>query len=57
MSSTADRRRRSSGYDGDGASVEIGRREVVGKVREGQAKLLVVLVWVELLWNGGSTAR
>ena len=45
------------GYDGEGAPVEIGRREVVGMVREGEAKLLVVLVWAELLWNGGSTAR
>ena len=48
------------------APVEIGRREVVGKVSEGEAELLVVLVWAELLvvlvwaellWNGGSIAR
>ena len=34
----------------------IGRREVVGKVREGEAELLVGLAWAELLWNGGLTA-
>ena len=57
MSSTADRRRRSSGFDGEGAPVGISRQEVVGKVCEGEAELLVVLLWAELLWNGGSTAR
>ena len=45
------------GYDGEGAPVEIGRREVVRKVREGEAERLAVLVWAELLWKGGSIAR
>ena len=35
--------------------MEIGRREVVGKVHEGETELFVVLVGAELLWNGGST--
>ena len=41
---------------GGATPVGIGRREVVGKVHEGEAELLVGLAWAELLWNGGSTA-
>ena len=41
---------------GGATPVGIGRREVVGKVREGETELLVGLAWAELLWNGGSTA-
>ena len=41
---------------GGATPVEIGRREVVGKVREGEAELLVGLACAELLWNGESTA-
>jgi hypothetical protein len=44
------------GYGGEVVPVGIGRGEGVGKVREGEAELLVGLVWVELLWNGRSTA-
>ena len=41
---------------GGATPVGIGRREVVAKVHEGEAELLVGLAWAELLWNGGSTA-
>ena len=41
---------------GGATPVGIGRREVVGKVHEGEAELLVGLAWAELLWNGESTA-
>jgi hypothetical protein len=44
------------GKGGGVVPVGIGRGEVVGKVREGEAELLVGLAWAELLWNGGSTA-
>ena len=44
------------GYGGGVVPVGIGRGEGVGKVREGEAELLVGLAWAELLWNSGSTA-